>query len=399
MPPSAAPAPTTAAAPLRAAGVALAAVLVAWPYIDLEVAVPLGRWHADAPLADLAACAFLPFAALALLRGKLPAGAAGYAGLLAAGLAGAALTPEHGAALHEWARKPLFYALAYGVGVAGFVGALREVEWVRRVLLAAVALCTAVSLTTSVGRILAGDTLWFQAIDGLTNNHKTLAVALAPALPLLWGWGGGRRDAATRWIVGAATVALAASVSRTAWISLAVAATFFVSFRGRRLSERRGLLPALVVVGVLAATYGPIVTGSLTQLDALRSRHSLDKRSWRLFVSEPLVGASPGASVRVEVPTFPDYRVNGVDAHGVVQKVGAEYGLLGLVGYGAFVWAMARRVRGRHTEGDGRWPAFLALHTNLLLSTETFSCTHWAILALVMGLTQRDDAAAGAPPA
>ena len=197
-----------------------------------------------------------------------------------------------------------------------------------------------------------------------------------------------------------ATVALLASVSRTAWISVAVGASYFLMWRGRPLAAMRAMVPGLVVIGVLAASYGPLLTGSLAQLDALRSRHSLDKRAWSLFVEEPLHGAGPGASVRVEVPTFPDYRVNGVDAHGVIQKIGSEYGLVGLGGFAYAVLALGGALRARHRPGGGAWPAFVALHVNLLLSTETLSQTHWALLAVVVGVALRADsneAASGVP--
>lgn len=372
------------------------ALLLVWPYIDLGVALPIGTWAFDAPLADLLALALCPFAYVWLKERRLPPGAAGYAVLLAAGCVGALGNADASTAVHELARKPLFFGVAYGLGFTAFVAHWRGENAVRTGLLVAVAACAGVSWVTSIGRIAAGDALWFQSLAGLTPNHKTLAVALAPALPLLWGWtpSPGTRGVTRRLIVGVvafAAVALALSVSRTAWISVAVGASFFVGWGGRVLAERRGWVPAVILLGVLAATYGPMLTGSITQLDALRSRHSLDKRSWRLFADNALVGAGPGESVRVEVPTFPDYRVNGVDAHGVVQKVGSEYGLVGLAGYGAFVVAMARRLRSRHVRGDGRWPAFVALHTNLLLSTETFSQTHWALLAVILGLSLRDD--------
>lgn len=375
------------------------ALLLVWPYIDLGVALPIGSWAFDAPLADLFALAMCPFALLWLKERRLPSGALGYAVLLAAGCAGAlgsAHAGEAPAAFHEFARKPLFFGVAYGLGFTAFIAHWRGENTVRTGLLVAVAVCAGLSWITSIGRIAAGNALWFQSLAGLTPNHKTLAVALAPALPLLWAWipPPGTWGVTRRRVVGVvafAALALALSVSRTAWISGAVGASFFVGWGGRMLAERRGWVPVLILLGVLAATYGPVLTGSITQLDALRSRHSLDKRSWHLFEASPLFGAGPGAGVRIEVPTFPDYRVNGVDAHGVVQKVGSEYGLVGLAGYGAFVVAMARRLRARHVRGDGRWPSFVALHTNLLLSTETFSQTHWALLAVILGLSLRDE--------
>ncbi len=374
--------------------VAAVVVLVAWPYIELGGAVPIGAWQADAPIADLAALAFFPLAVLTLWRGQLPHGFVGYVVMLGVGVAGSLLAVDRGAALHELARKPIFLGLVYGVGLAAFVARTAHIVVVRRALVATVTVCACISLATSAGRILAGDTLWFHAISGLTNNHKTLAVALAPTLPLLWAWDAPPREVRIqRGVVALAALALAASLSRTAWISAVLAATYFMVVGGRPLAARRAVIPLLLLAGLWGATYLPLYLPyrSITQIDALRSRHSIDLRSSGLFVAHPLVGASPGASVRTELSTFPHYRVNGVDAHGVAQKVGAEYGLIGLCGYGAFVFAPGRRVRSRHRDGDGRWPAFVALHSNLLLSTETFSQTHWVVLAVVLGLTEREE--------
>jgi hypothetical protein len=378
----------------------LAVLLLAWPYIDLEVAVDVVGWHLNAPVADLAALALAPPGALALLRAgvseraRLPLSIAlaGYGLMLAAGVASAVTGRDPAAALHEFVRKPLFFGVVYGLGITGGLLAWGPGGRVKQGLTAAVALCATLSLATSVARIVAGDALWFHAVDGLTNNHKTLAVAMAPALPLLWGWTGEPPDRPTRAVVLLGAVALLASWSRTSWISAAAAAMYFLAWRGRPLAAMRGLVPALVTLGLVLATWGPLLTGSITQLDAMRSRHSLDKRAWFLFVESPLVGAGPGASVRIEVPTFPDYRVNGVDAHGVVQKVASEYGLLGLAGYGLAVWALGRALREGHRAGRGAWPAFVALHVNLLLSTETFSQTHWLMFALVLAVGLRDPA-------
>ena len=37
----------------------------------------------------------------------------------------------------------------------------------------------------------------------------------------------------------------------------------------------------------------------------------------------------------------------------------------------------------------GIWATFVALHANLLFSTETFSQTHWIPLGLLWGLSER----------
>jgi hypothetical protein len=366
--------------------VALAAVaILAFPYISLGIAFPIGRWDFDAPVADLAVLAALPLAAAAWWQGPrigLP-GPAGWAVLLAAGLVGSGAGAE---SLHVLLRKPVFLYLAYGAGLSWIVArAMRRGE-LRAVFEGAVAVASVVSLASSVGRIAAGDALWWHGIAGLTNNHKTIAVALAPCLPLLLAW------RAPRWLVGLTLAAIIASVARTAWITTAFSLCFFVAWRGRTLASRPRLLAAGLGAALVAFTYGTLLLGSLSQLDALRSRHSLDRRAEVLFLADPLFGAGPGANTRFEASTFPDFRVNGVDAHGVFQKVGSEYGLIGMAGYLAFVASMALRLLARHRQGDGGWPAFLALHVNLLLSTETFSQTHWAVLAVVWGDSWRERA-------
>jgi O-antigen ligase len=158
----------------------------------------------------------------------------------------------------------------------------------------------------------------------------------------------------------------------------------------------------VVVVGMLAALYGPLLARSHAQLDAARSRHSLDKRALAMVTERPALGEGGGANVRREMVTFPHYRVNGVDAHGAIQKVASEYGVVGLAGWLAFVGAVGARLARRAPVGAllpdglappqlavGLWATFVALHVNLLLSTETFSQTHWAPLALVWGLSRR----------
>lgn len=394
---------------LAAAAVLLVGVLlVTFPYIDLGVDLTLLGRHLDTPFADLAGAALAAVVALGWLSGwrsgrrpapLRPPGPAGYALLVIVGLLALATVPDRGAAAWFLLRKPVFFYVAYGIALARTVAHLVTRVTLRRLLLTTVLLATVVSLATSVGRIAAGNTLWFAAIDGLTNNHKTLAVALAPLVPLLLSSRRGRGDLA---VVGLAIVAIALSLSRTAWISTAAGLTFLLVWQGRALAARRGVLVGVVVLGMLGALYGPLLMRSNVQLDAARSRHSLDKRAWQMAADHPVLGMGGGASVRVELQTFPHYRVNGVDAHGVVQKVVGEYGGVGLLGYLGFVGAMAFRLRRRapveRSAPDGLapphidvgiWAAFVALHVNLLLSTETFSQTHWVPLGVLWGLSHR----------
>lgn len=379
--------------------IATALILLSHGFIDLEWAVDLGRWHMNAPVADLAATALLPLGVALAWRARLPLpGWRGYAlFLVAAGVSvGAASVP--GEALHHLLRKPIFLYLAYGVSLAAVVSRLGLRGGLTLAILGFSALTASVSLATSVERIGAGDALWFQSLAGLTPNHKTLAVALSAWVPLLLWLAEAdappRLRAACRGALALTLAAVLASASKTAWITAAFGLAWRFP-RARPLGARpRLILPALAL-SLGLALYAPLLLRSKTMLDAARSRHSLNVRAAEMFSAHPLFGSGTGMNVLHDMVTFPHYRVNGVDAHGVIQKIGSETGLVGLMGYLGFVAAMGLALRARAREGGDAsleralFGVFLALHLNLLLSTETFSPTHWAPLALCWGLAHR----------
>lgn len=421
---------------LAAAAVLLVATILAThAFIDLELALPVplpgGRtWQANAPVADVAALALLPLALVVGLRHprRLPPGLLGWSLLLLAAVLGVATTPDP-QTLHHLVRKPLLVYLLYGVGLAWVIARLLPARAVRPLVAVGIILPVAVSLATSAGRIAAGDTLWFQRLEGLTPNHKTLAVCLAGWLPLLIGLGlaaRARANAATTpqtasapatpptallrrlpvglVLAGLALLAILASLSKTALITAGLSLALFLP-RGRPLAWRPRLLLPVAALAFALAYYAPVLLRSRTMLDAARSRHSLNVRSQDMFLAHPLVGAGSGTSTRYEMVTFPHYRVNGVDAHGVIQKTAAETGLLGLTGFGLFVWGAGRRLRDDWRDEQARHPdrapttllsygslgCFVALHANLLLSTEVFSPTHWVPLAAAWGLSRRGE--------
>lgn len=377
----------------------LALVLWTQSFIDLELALDLGPWHMNAPVADLAALTLLPLGLWLRRQAPVPApGWPGYLLFLLAGLLSARHAIDPHASLHHLLRKPIFLFLAYGCAIPVVVR-LAPPRMLAAGLLGGAALTSLVSLGSSALRIAAGDALWFQALAGLTPNHKTLAVALAGQLPLLLGLPrllelGPRAELARRLTLALVLAALLGSASKTAWITAAFGVAWFLP-QPRPLATRPRLLAPLVALGLGLALYAPLLTKSRAMLDAARSRHSLNVRAWEMFERHPLTGSGSGMNVVEEMVTFPHYRVNGVDAHGVLQKVASETGLVGLLGYLGFVVLMARPLVARsRAEGTGgpAWvllACFAALHLNLLLSTETLSPTHWAPLALLWGLLWR----------
>ena len=378
-------------------------VLLTQSYIDLELALPLGSWQLNAPVADLAALVLLPIAAAGWWRDREPPlpGAGGYALLLLASLLSVSVALAPATALHHLVRKPLFMYLTYGFGLSWIIARLVPPAVVWAGLVAWLASTAGLSLITSVGRILAGDALWFAPIAGLTPNHKTLAVSMAGGLPLLLAVRRCPPAPLRRAVIDATLLlslaAILASTSKTAWI-ITVLSIGLVLPAARPLTTRwRAVLPVLAL-SIALAYYAPVLVGSKTMLDAARSRHSLSRRASMMLSAHPLIGSGTGMSVLVEQVTFPDYRVNGVDAHGVLQKVGGETGLLGLAGYALFSWgsfAVLHR-RWRHAGGQfsgveyGAVGTWAALSVGLLLSTETFSQTFWVPFATAWGLSHRE---------
>jgi hypothetical protein len=376
-------------------------VLATQAYVDMELSTNIWGWHANAPVVDLAGLALLAVAVAAWQAGMLsglqwrpPAPAAWLAFLLiaAVGLPGA-LFPQ--VSVHAVVRRAVFAWLVYGVALSLAAATLLPAGRLRALVLFGAGVTAAVSIGTSVLRIVGGDTLWYQPLAHLTPNHKTLAVSLAGWLPLVIAWARGHDGVArtsARVVALAATVAVALSLSKTAMLAAAFAIGWHWPTR-RPLATRLHLVLPALVGGALLAYYSPLLIDSKVMLDAARSRHSLNERAWMLFSAHPLLGAGLDANTQVELVTFPHYRVNGVDAHGVIQKIASETGLLGLLAWCSFTVSVGRRLWQRRHMSLGTHAAlgtFLGLHLQLLVSTETFAPTHWVPLAICWGLSFRD---------
>lgn len=381
----------------------LAMVLLTQSYVDLEVSIQLGPWLANAPISDVAALGLVPLSMWGL-RKQSPTPLPGWRGYALMVVAGAlsllnAIEPAHG--LHFLVRKPVMMYIGYAIGVSFAIRQL-PLSWTIRLVMLWVGTTAAVSIGTSVVRITSGDALWFSMLGGLTPNHKTLAVSVVGITPLLLALRSSRK---TWWLVVLIAAAVVASASKTAGLMLLMSAALFWP-KTAPIGHRWTVLP-MAALAVALAYYAPLIVESRAMLDAARSRHSLNRRAQMMFELHPLVGSGAGMSTVIEQATFPDYRVNGVDAHGVIQKVGGEMGLLGLAGYGWFSLATFQCFRRRWSTEDhqlsgihygalGTWGVTTA---GLLLSTETFTQTWWAPLSVAWGLTHHPDASPTVNPA
>jgi O-antigen ligase len=380
--------------------VLVAAVILTQDLIDFELSLDLGPWHANAPAADILALVLLPLTLVAIrARGeRWPAAPApiAYALFIGASLLSVSTSVAPAESLHHVVRKTTLLYLSYGIGLSFAVARVVPPRIVYRATVAYAIAMAVLSLGTSALRVAAGDALWFDAIKGITPNHKTLSVALAAWVPWLalgseeHGW---RR--ASRAALGLVAVAILASVSKTALITLLIGAMLLVP-RERPLALRPKVVLPLLGGAYVLSLLAPLILSSRSMLDAARSRQSLNVRAWEMFLRHPISGSGSGSNVFYEMVTFPHYRVNGIDAHGVIQKIASETGILGLAAYVSFVVLATRglwRRWDRQPLGAGypELATWALLHLNLLLSTEAFSPTHWIPLGIVWGSSVRRD--------
>lgn len=133
--------------------------------------------------------------------------------------------------------------------------------------------------------------------------------------------------------------------SRTAWIVLALealvlgATVFREDVYKYREWIRYGFYAAIPLGGLMVAY--SLTTGSLGSLDA---RASLTAIAWTMFQGSPIFGVGAGTFVGRVTNSYAYLVDFGVplDSHGIIQKIGAEAGLLGLA---ALMWTMVETVR------------------------------------------------------
>jgi O-antigen ligase len=311
--------------------------------------------------------------------------------LVVIGLASAALSDSPTESAWFVLRKVIFPYAAWGVVLADTVARVgRPSSWLIVVSIEALAAgvpCGGMSLALWA----AGWPSTPEPVPGIVANHKALAIGLAPVVALLWLARPALDARARRLATFAAVfsvVVVALALSRTALATLLAVSPLLVPTSRWRVSPNR--LAALAALVLAAMAIVPFVLANPYMQDALASRQSLNLRAWDMCSGAPMLGRGPGSSIGWPVPAA-DARIAGIDAHGVVQKLASEFGILGLGAWCAFAVALGRRVWPSTRPGTpplerAAAVAVVALHLNLLLSTETFHAPHWVPLGLALGL-------------
>ncbi len=361
-----------------------ALAFAAHPFVSLGVGI--GPWNA--PVTDVLAVVIFPLA-LVKAKGQWTSGAS--VGSLLEGctpflpfLVWTAMilvfVPDPNRAIHDFLRQPLFHILAYGwalpLALRG-VGKARLMGWIAP-LVAALGLILA---WTSAYRILGGGLTWIHDLRPLTTNHKTLAVALAPWLPLL----------ASRWHRSSDRSALAlgmggalVSISRASWAAGGVGLVLGVFQGGKWM--RRPLRAAAILGGILVLLAAlPQFLPSQRLRDASITRQALWEKALQEGLEHPLTGAGPGGFPLLPLSPGSPVEATGLDAHGFGAKVLSETGWIGLLLFTLALGRVGQRVARRDPVLGACMAAWLV---GLSQSTDTFSCAGWMPLAVILALSQ-----------
>lgn len=219
------------------------------------------------------------------------------------------------------------------------------------------------------------------------TNHNLLAETLVAVIPVgVWlTLSAAARHRAT---YAAGTILMTAvallTFSRTAWLALALMTAAALVLRYRTEAARLWRPAAVAAVVVVPLFLFLIAAGGTSEVQGSNaSRLSMSRFAVFLFRQHPLAGAGAGSFV-TRIAGAEDFRRNfgdPIDAHGIVQKLLAETGLLGLFGWTLF-WAVAlhylwRAWRGLPAGRDRDLLLFLFLSAAGSLFYQLFTTTYF----------------------
>ncbi|HEU5066381.1 MAG TPA: O-antigen ligase family protein [Gaiellaceae bacterium] len=258
---------------------------------------------------------------------------------------------------------------------ASILAACRNMDDLRVILGAFVAVCGGIALASFVGGVQLHAVYGAQAVSGRLQgafdhpNQLGALCSLGIAVGIGLTFGAKRRWARLGSFAASAVmfVALLFTLSRGAWIGTALALIFLLF----ALSEARRAVALLIVPGILVATIvaplAPVGTTevkvvgqraqALTALSPYDNRRQIYAEAWREIKENPLTGVGPGgfqvASARAGSLTS-TYAV--VHAHNLLLTWGAECGIPAMIMIVAFAisLAMSEREAGRRFRRLGR---------------------------------------------
>lgn len=238
----------------------------------------------------------------------------------------------------------------------------------------------------SLNRAMPGPILEVNPLGG--NQHslaevELIAIACGLALAALLKPGPTRRVIYAVCAVMSAVVIL--TFSRTAWIvvPIQVAILFATIWRGAWTTYRKELVALALILIPLAGiqVVYSISSGAISSID---SRSALTQIAVELFKGSPLIGVGAGTFVDRVAHTYAFTLEFGpaFDAHGLIWKVMAETGAVGLFALALIFWALAKEIKfvlQRLSPGKPETIAYMYLLVGVIgmFAYELTSTTYW----------------------
>lgn len=226
-------------------------------------------------------------------------------------------------------------------------------------------------------------------LSPIGENHNVLAELMLFTGPVALAYGlltKVREEKLLAYLAAGIMTAVALlTFARSAWIALGVEILLVALTIGREwFKERKKYVMLAAACFIPLALYMAVFSASSGVQSSTDARAMLTGIAWRLYVDNPVVGVGAGMFVS-QVARTRAYTVEfgaPMDSHGVLQKLAAETGSLGLIafvfllGVLAFrLWQSARRMR--LDQAEGRAFVFLTAAVIGAFTYQLFNTTYW----------------------
>ncbi len=177
-------------------------------------------------------------------------------------------------------------------------------------------------------------------------NHNQMAEALVAILPIAVWFALSHKDALLRRVYGYAALLIGfvalLTLSRAAWIvivcQMTILGVYLYRLRGKRMIDRR-LVGSLLLVAVPVLVYmGTFLTSSIVT-SSTSARLDASRIAGYYALQSPVLGYGPGSFMWLlsDTAVYTMEYGDPLDAHGFIQKIFVEEGLLGFIFFIGFL--------------------------------------------------------------
>lgn len=296
----------------------------------------------------------------------------------------------------KYSLRPIL--LVYIISVALPVNFIRSQRRLRDALLVIAAVGTFFALDglRSLFVFEQGDAFLYRArplpilgVSPIGENHNVLAELLLFTGPVALAYGllaKAREDRLIAFVAaGFMTLVALLTFARSAWIALGVEVLLVSIIIGRGwIKERIKYVWLATVCFIPFVLYMGIFSASSGVQSSTDARAMLSGIAWQLYLENPVVGVGAGSFV-THIARTRAYTIEfgaPMDSHGVLQKLIAETGTLGLLAFLFLVYVLARRLwqaaRGMNLEkSEGKAFVFLCVAVAGAFTYQLFNTTYW----------------------